>query len=81
MSYPLPHFGKTFVSKKYYYEDSSSSSWGFSDLEIKRRKRIALYKAYGIEGKMKVGFVGLRTELEDFIFFIKLGKIKDFAFG
>ncbi|WJZ87415.1 hypothetical protein VitviT2T_006795 [Vitis vinifera] len=51
--YPPPHSGRTSISKNYYYEDSSSSSWGFSDPEIKRRKRIALYKAYGVKGKMK----------------------------
>ncbi|RVW38147.1 hypothetical protein CK203_091258 [Vitis vinifera] len=51
--YPSPCSERTSVSKNYYYEDSSSSSWGFSDPEIKRRKRIALYKAYGVEGKMK----------------------------
>ena len=56
--YPSPCSGRTSVSKNYYYEDSSSSSWGFSDPEIKRRKRIALYKAYGVEGKMKVSLRG-----------------------
>ncbi|CBI22920.3 hypothetical protein VitviT2T_006082 [Vitis vinifera] len=58
VSYPPPRSGKTSVSKNYYYEDSSSSSWGFSDPEIKRRKRIALYKAYGVEGKMKASLRG-----------------------
>nr|CAN75669.1 hypothetical protein VITISV_016269 [Vitis vinifera] len=57
--YPPPRSGKTSVSKNYYYEDSSSSSWGFSDPEIKRRKRIALYKACGVEGKMKASLRGV----------------------
>ena len=74
VSYPLPHFGKTFVSKNYYYEDSSFSSWGFSDLEIKRRKRIALYKPYGVEGKMKAslrgGFRWVKNRARRFLFFL-----------
>ncbi|WKA03199.1 hypothetical protein VitviT2T_021323 [Vitis vinifera] len=61
--YPSPRSGRTSVSKNYYYEDSSSSSWGFSDPEIKRRKRIALYKAYGVEGKMKA-FLRVQSEYD-----------------
>ena len=63
-----------------------SSSWGFSDPEIKRRKRIALYKAYDIERKMKTSLIGgfrwVKNRARRFIYlFIKLGKIKEFAFG
>ena len=86
--YPPPRSGKTSVSKNYYYEDSSSSSWGFSDPEIKRRKRITLYKAYGVEGKMKASLRGGFRWVKNgarrfffFFFFFKLGKIKEFAFG
>ena len=63
-----------------------SSSWGFSDPEIKRRKRIALYKAYGVEGKIKAflrgGFRWVKNGARRFFFKKKkLGKIKEFAFG
>ncbi|OIT01859.1 PREDICTED: uncharacterized protein LOC109228207 [Nicotiana attenuata] len=32
---------------------SSAKPWGFNDPEMKRRKRIAKYKVYTIEGKFK----------------------------
>ncbi|XP_062158206.1 uncharacterized protein LOC133865755 [Alnus glutinosa] len=32
---------------------SSSNSWGFSDPEFQRKKRVASYKMYSVEGKMK----------------------------
>ncbi|KAK9288954.1 hypothetical protein L1049_017425 [Liquidambar formosana] len=32
---------------------SSSSSWSFNDPEMKRRKRVASYKAYAVEGRVK----------------------------
>ncbi|PHT38767.1 hypothetical protein CQW23_22340 [Capsicum baccatum] len=32
---------------------SSNKPWGFNDPEMKRRKRIAKYKVYTIEGKVK----------------------------
>ncbi|KAH6758196.1 DUF3511 domain protein [Perilla frutescens var. frutescens] len=36
---------------------SSSKSWSFNvDPELQRKKRIAGYKAYGVEGKMKTSF-------------------------
>ena len=51
-----------------------SSSWGFSDPEIKRRKRIALYKAYGVEGKMKAslrgGFCWVKNRARRFYLFL-----------
>ncbi|KAK9102531.1 hypothetical protein Sjap_019785 [Stephania japonica] len=39
-------------------EGSSSSSkiWNFGDPEFQRRKRVASYKMYGVEGKMKGSF-------------------------
>ena len=35
---------------------SSSSFWCFSDPELKRKKRVASYKAIAIEGKVKGSF-------------------------
>ncbi|KAF8025735.1 hypothetical protein BT93_F2541 [Corymbia citriodora subsp. variegata] len=32
---------------------ASSKSWTFSDPELQRKKRVASYKAYTVEGKMK----------------------------
>jgi len=32
---------------------SASKPWGFSDSEMKRKKRIAKYKVYTVEGKVK----------------------------
>ncbi|XP_059645609.1 uncharacterized protein LOC132287120 [Cornus florida] len=32
---------------------SSSKSWSFNDAELQRKKRVAGYKVYGVEGKMK----------------------------
>ncbi|XP_057978498.1 uncharacterized protein LOC131164950 [Malania oleifera] len=32
---------------------SSSKSWGFNDPELQRKKRVASYKVYAVEGKMK----------------------------
>ncbi|XP_039061326.1 uncharacterized protein LOC120205545 [Hibiscus syriacus] len=32
---------------------SNSKPWGFTDPEMKRKKRIAKYKVYTVEGKMK----------------------------
>ncbi|KAG9137673.1 hypothetical protein Leryth_011408 [Lithospermum erythrorhizon] len=31
----------------------SSKNWSLSDPEIQRKKRVATYKVYGVEGKMK----------------------------
>ncbi|GMI98871.1 hypothetical protein like AT2G47480 [Hibiscus trionum] len=40
---------------------SSSKPWGFTDPEMKRKKRIAKYKVYTVEGKVKASFrKGLR---------------------
>ena len=32
------------------------SAWCFSDPEVKRRRRVASYKAYSVEGKVKASF-------------------------
>ncbi|KAL5791904.1 hypothetical protein ACOSP7_000498 [Xanthoceras sorbifolium] len=40
---------------------SSSKPWGFTDPEMKRKKRIAKYKVYTVEGKVKASLrKGLR---------------------
>ncbi|KAL3849715.1 hypothetical protein ACJIZ3_011597 [Penstemon smallii] len=53
---------------------SSSSSkpcWGFSDPETKRRKRIARYKVYSVEGRMKAsirnGFRWIKNKCSEII--------------
>ncbi|KAG8063703.1 hypothetical protein GUJ93_ZPchr0003g18293 [Zizania palustris] len=33
-----------------------ASAWCFSDPEMKRRRRVASYKAYSVEGKVKASF-------------------------
>lgn len=35
---------------------SSSRSWNFTDPEFQRKKRVASYKMYSVEGKMKGSF-------------------------
>lgn len=38
-----------------------TSIWGFNDPELKRKKRVAKYKSYAVEGKMKASIrKGLR---------------------
>uniref|UniRef100_A0A0C9RXC7 TSA: Wollemia nobilis Ref_Wollemi_Transcript_6281_909 transcribed RNA sequence n=1 Tax=Wollemia nobilis TaxID=56998 RepID=A0A0C9RXC7_9CONI len=37
-------------------KNKSMKAWGFSDPEVKRRKRVASYKVYSVEGKMKASF-------------------------
>ena len=32
---------------------SSSKNWSFNDPELQRKKRVASYKVYGVEGKLK----------------------------
>lgn len=34
----------------------SSKSWSFNDPELQRKKRVASYKVYAVEGKMKGSF-------------------------
>lgn len=34
-------------------KSSLSSSWGFNDPELQRKRRVASYKVYAVEGKMK----------------------------
>eukprot|EP00252_Welwitschia_mirabilis_P000217 TRINITY_DN10200_c0_g1_i1.p2 TRINITY_DN10200_c0_g1~~TRINITY_DN10200_c0_g1_i1.p2 ORF type:complete len:116 (-),score=3.21 TRINITY_DN10200_c0_g1_i1:179-526(-) len=44
----------------YYYKPpskpKSSKTWGFNDPEVKRKKRVASYKVYTVEGKVKGSF-------------------------
>ncbi|KAK2412448.1 hypothetical protein P8452_72815 [Trifolium repens] len=35
---------------------STSKSWSFSDPELQRKKRVASYKVYSVEGKLKGTF-------------------------
>ncbi|KAK4418081.1 hypothetical protein Salat_2220800 [Sesamum alatum] len=35
------------------HEAAAAKPWGFSDPEMKRRKRIARYKVYSVEGRVK----------------------------
>ncbi|XP_058068634.1 uncharacterized protein LOC131217682 [Magnolia sinica] len=35
---------------------SSSKNWSFNDPELQRKKRVASYKVYSVEGKMKGSF-------------------------
>lgn len=50
---------------------SSSKPWGFSDPEMKRKKRIAKYKVYTIEGRVKAsiknGFRWIRNKCSEII--------------
>ncbi|XP_047342734.1 uncharacterized protein LOC124946206 [Impatiens glandulifera] len=46
------------IKTRYYNNNGSVSSssskiWGLSDPELQRKKRVASYKAYALEGKMK----------------------------
>jgi hypothetical protein len=51
---PIPH-GVTRASH------AASKPWGFNDPEVKRKKRIAKYKVYTVEGKVKASLrKGLR---------------------
>ncbi|OWM71144.1 hypothetical protein CDL15_Pgr011271 [Punica granatum] len=48
-----------------------SSSWGFSDAEAKRRKRVVKYKAYAVEGRIKAsirsGFRWIKSKYSGFV--------------
>ncbi|KAK4757863.1 hypothetical protein SAY87_019164 [Trapa incisa] len=37
-------------------KSKSASVWGFDDPEFQRKKRVAAYKMYGVEGKVKGSF-------------------------
>ncbi|KAG8096297.1 hypothetical protein GUJ93_ZPchr0013g35545 [Zizania palustris] len=47
------------------------SAWCFSDPEMKRRRRVASYKAYSVEGKVKAslrrGFRWIKTKCSELI--------------
>ncbi|XP_021314220.1 uncharacterized protein LOC8081093 [Sorghum bicolor] len=47
---PLP------VSTRSGGSGGAGSAWCFSDPEMKRRRRVASYKAYSVEGKVKASF-------------------------
>ncbi|XP_010555044.1 PREDICTED: uncharacterized protein LOC104824634 [Tarenaya hassleriana] len=49
---PNPNDFKLKKGKSY----SGSKSWGLSDPEIQRKKRVASYKMYSVEGKVKGPF-------------------------
>ncbi|OAY36470.1 hypothetical protein MANES_11G023800v8 [Manihot esculenta] len=55
VSYAQPNqFGKEVKIKKGKSNvGSSSKSWSFNDPELQRKKRVASYKVYTMEGKMK----------------------------
>ncbi|KAL8101036.1 hypothetical protein AgCh_033063 [Apium graveolens] len=50
---------------------SPAKPWGFNDPEMKRKKRIAKYKVYSIEGRFKAsfrsGFRWIKTKCSEFI--------------
>lgn len=52
-------------------ESVGAKPWGYSDGEMKRRKRIAKYKVYTIEGRLKAsvrsGFRWIKTKCSEFI--------------
>ncbi|CAA3020709.1 Hypothetical predicted protein [Olea europaea subsp. europaea] len=56
---PLPHLDHNpakINKQKNRVSYSSSKSWSFNDPELQRKKRIASYRAYSMEGKMKGSF-------------------------
>ncbi|KAJ4969530.1 hypothetical protein NE237_016231 [Protea cynaroides] len=50
---PRPSYNSR-ASKK--SSSSSSKSWSFNNPDMKRRKRVAQYKIYAVEGKVKSSF-------------------------
>merc|ERR1711915_304634 len=44
------------VAKSQSSSSSSSKFWGINDPEVKRKKRVASYKVYTVEGKVKGPF-------------------------
>ncbi|PSS01261.1 GDP polyribonucleotidyltransferase [Actinidia chinensis var. chinensis] len=57
-SYDLPqtHMGGVKDLKLKKGKSTRGPSWGFTDLEFERKKRVASYKAYSVEGKVKRSF-------------------------
>ncbi|XP_039041156.1 uncharacterized protein LOC120179692 [Hibiscus syriacus] len=45
--------GKEIKIKNKSSSGSSSKSWSFTDPEMQRKKRVASYKVYAVEGRMK----------------------------
>ncbi|XP_059642850.1 uncharacterized protein LOC132284737 [Cornus florida] len=53
-SQPPPQMGKEVKMKKGKSSvGSTSKNWSLSDPELQRKKRVASYKVYSVEGKMK----------------------------
>ncbi|PSR91329.1 Serine/threonine-protein kinase [Actinidia chinensis var. chinensis] len=57
-SYDLPqtHMGGVKDLKLKKGKSTVGPSWGFTDPEFQRKKRVASYKAYSVEGKVKRSF-------------------------
>ena len=56
-SHPPTQMGKEVKIKKGKNSfGPSSKSWSFNDPELQRKKRVASYKVYAVEGKMKGSF-------------------------
>ncbi|XP_043710615.1 uncharacterized protein LOC122659579 [Telopea speciosissima] len=53
---PPPPPPRNSRAKKSSSSSSSIKSWSFNDPEMKRRKRVARYKIYAVEGKVKESF-------------------------
>ncbi|KAL2493250.1 Protein of unknown function (DUF3511) [Abeliophyllum distichum] len=54
---PHPDYNPAKIEKeKNRVSSSTSKNWSFNDPELQRKKRIASYKAYSMEGKMKGSF-------------------------
>ncbi|KAJ4848408.1 hypothetical protein Tsubulata_032779 [Turnera subulata] len=49
---PSSHYDR-YNSKDYNNSTGSTTPWSFGHPEVKRQQRVARYKAYGVEGKMK----------------------------
>ncbi|XP_022732488.1 uncharacterized protein LOC111286661 [Durio zibethinus] len=50
------HNNDTKLKKVKYTSGSSSKSWSLNDPELQRKKRVASYKVYAVEGKVKGSF-------------------------
>lgn len=53
---PPPGQPRDWKLKKGKIASSSSKSWSFNDPEFQRKKRVASYKVYSVEGKVKGSF-------------------------
>uniref|UniRef100_A0A5K1D6U6 DUF3511 domain-containing protein n=1 Tax=Nymphaea colorata TaxID=210225 RepID=A0A5K1D6U6_9MAGN len=55
-SSPPPFAGSVACSNSKRKGASIIQSWGFNNAESKRRRRVASYKVYAVEGKVKASF-------------------------